>query len=97
MCEDEFHTTVTNLLWKGSRAHTRATYTGAFHQKNTQSQMCCNVMLRVINIVVRLTAPTDWGNKSYTHTDIRVVYNVFFGLTTKIEASFKEKEKYINK
>lgn len=54
--------------------------------------MCCNVMLSVINIVVCLTAPTDQGNKDYTHTDIRVVYNrVLFGLTTNTEDSFSER------
>ena len=45
--------------------------------------MCFNVILCVINTVVCLTAPTNQQNKDYTHTDIRVVYNVFFWFNNK--------------
>lgn len=55
----------------GSHSHT---YSGPFNQ-HAHLQMCCNVMLSVINMVVCLTAPTEQGNKNYTHTDIRMAYN----------------------
>lgn len=68
------------------------------HSGPFKRQMCCNVMLSVINIVVCLTAPTEQGSKNYTHTDIRVYVLLFFffffwggEVNNKTKASFSEK------
>ncbi len=76
VCEDRLHTLDTNFLWKDTVGFT-LTHAVPLHQY-TQWQMCCNVMLSVINKAVCLTAPTGQGNKNYTHTDIRVVYKGIF-------------------
>lgn len=77
----------------GSHSHA---YTGPFYQY-TPSQMCCNVMLCVINTVVCLTAPTDQGNGDHTHTDIRVFFLLlFFWFNNKDRGLIQWKKKMLS-